>query len=455
MPKLLMLAECYPPINLSGSARPFFFSKYLPQFGFDVEVIARSVMQGDPLDYQLLEGLTAGTKVRYFPLCASPVRDFLMDKVGVPAGFMTARDRARRKSKGLPIIEADQHLGVASAKQVAAKGWAKMYRLAHPLLWKAYWHGDWGLSACIGALLARSSGKFDAVWATGPQSRNVMAGYYVSQLLGIPLIVDLRDPWTYGSIWTHRSDYTAAHELSQASKVLAHATKIIFTSPLTAEEMGRRFPDETAGKLCTVTNGYEADEVKAERELGPDVCLFQYTGVLNERRRPDVLIQAFESASKRDKDFARSARLQFVGGLGGNEAALEKSAIAASIRVIPHVPRARSVELIRGADVNILLQTIDVGQDVIASKMFEYLAAKKSILVIAAADSGDAWFAKENDCAAFADFRESEQIVEQLLALFKKWRLNQGSQDSNFEEYSWPERTRALAKILSETLNPS
>ena len=31
--RLLMIAEKFPPFNQSGSARPFYFAKYLPEFG--------------------------------------------------------------------------------------------------------------------------------------------------------------------------------------------------------------------------------------------------------------------------------------------------------------------------------------------------------------------------------------------------------------------------------------
>src|SRR5437868_6980822 len=61
MPKLLLIAYYFPPDGGAGTQRPAKFCRYLPEFGWDVTVLTRSVRRSqdrgrwDPEDESLLK----------------------------------------------------------------------------------------------------------------------------------------------------------------------------------------------------------------------------------------------------------------------------------------------------------------------------------------------------------------------------------------------------------------
>ena len=68
----------------------------------------------------------------------------------------------------------------------------------------------------------------------------------------------------------------------------------------------------------------------------------------------------------------------------------------------------------RGADVNVLLQTIASGTDVIAGKAFDYLAARRPILGVVDPNGGDAWL--PTDAASMAKVVEWLMVAENEIA---------------------------------------
>jgi hypothetical protein len=75
-------------------------------------------------------------------------------------------------------------------------------------------------------------------------------------------------------------------------------------------------------------------------------------------------------------------RLGYAVNLKARGLRLSRSGLADCVSALGRVSRMRSLALMRGADVNVLLQTIESGTDVIAGKAFDYLAARRPILGI-------------------------------------------------------------------------
>jgi glycosyltransferase involved in cell wall biosynthesis len=179
-----------------------------------------------------------------------------------------------------------------------------------------------------------------------------------------------------------------------------------------------------------------------------------YTGSLNPRRRPDVLLDALQRVS-RDPEVADDLRLQFVGGMAGHEAKIAAHGVQGQVLDVGHVPHNESLGYMRGADVNLLLQTITAGRDVIAGKTFEYLAARKPILGVVASDGGDAWMLRESGGGSVGPFGAPGAVADEMLRLWKLWKdgtLADSVAQVDVEPYSRRRLTGDLAKLLDEIL---
>jgi glycosyltransferase involved in cell wall biosynthesis len=279
----------------------------------------------------------------------------------------------------------------------------------------------------------------------------VVPGYLLSRFSGKPLVVDLRDPWTYGSLWQPASPQIASWERALASKVLGHASRVVVTSPLTAKEFTQRFPECPSHKMVTITNGYAATEVASERTGHEGKLLLRYIGMLNERRTPDVLLDALAEVLQND-EIAVDLRFEFIGSMGPHADKLRSPALKGTVTSLGKVSYDRSIGLMRGSDVNVLLQTIAEGQDVIAGKTFEYLAANRPILAAVDASGGDAWLMRETNAGLVVDWQDAPGIAAAIRELWRSWKTGQLQEQFSQKDLSAFSRD-ALARKLSQVLD--
>ena len=68
-----MICEKFPPFNVSGSARPFYFAKYLREFGYEPTVLTATLSSSDERDDALLAELDPGVGVWRTPRLLSPL----------------------------------------------------------------------------------------------------------------------------------------------------------------------------------------------------------------------------------------------------------------------------------------------------------------------------------------------------------------------------------------------
>jgi glycosyltransferase involved in cell wall biosynthesis len=429
-----MVAEKFPPFNLSGSARPFYFAKYLPDFGYEPQVIASTLLVGEERDDALLGELPVSVRVQRTPRVLSPL-------------VIRARNHLERRSSPAATQASNEpHESPRSGLRRSARG-AFQY-----VGWWTHWELDWAALATLAGIWEARLEAPQLIWASGPHFRNFVVAARLAARLRRPLVVDLRDPWTYGSLWRPKTESIARAERAWAQRVLGSAERIVFTSPLTLEAMHRHFPELDRARLVTITNGFEDTEVEPLRGVSQDHCLFRYVGMLNERRQPDVLIRAFAEAA-RDPEFRERAVLEFIGNAGGHERKREL-APGCDIRFRGHVPRSESLGYIFGSDVNLLLQTISEGQDVISGKAFDYLHARRPIVAVVDPAGGDAWLLRQAGVGQVAAWNDSAGIVRALSAEFARWKAGaQASAAPDVSRYSRRGLTAELARLFDELLD--
>jgi glycosyltransferase involved in cell wall biosynthesis len=207
--------------------------------------------------------------------------------------------------------------------------------------------------------------------------------------------------------------------------------------------------------MTTITNGFttmESSDVR--RHFSTQHCVFSYVGTLNDRRRPDIILEGLRSAC-RDEALARDVRVQFIGGMAGHEASIAEYGLQNHVVDLGKVSRQQSVEYMRGSDVNVLLQTITTGQDVVSGKAYEYLAAGRPIVAIVSPDGGDAWLMRDTGAGTVVPFDDAEAVAQVIRAHWERWRAGKlaPSVEPQALERFHPRRLAAqLAAIFDEIL---
>lgn len=430
MRHILMISEKFPPFNTSGAGRPFYFAKYLPQFGYEPFVVASTVLGSDDRDEALLEQLPPEVRVWRTPRLLSPTIQRLRTVAAARRGGAAGNDDSTPS-------ESD--------------GRGRSRSPVHYLGWWLHWEADWSALATVAGWIGAQATSPDLVWVSAPHFRSIPVATRLSALLRRPLVIDLRDPWTYGSLWHPKSPAIERAERRWAARALGRAQRIVFTSPLTLEQMHARFPMLERSRLVTITNGFDDVPIEPLRDYAEGLCLFRYVGMLNQRRHPDPLILAFARAAQ-DPEFRSGAALEFVGNTGGHEGKVSL-APGCRVRFRGLVSRGESLRLMRGSDVNVLLQTIDDGQDVVSGKAFDYLQARRPVLAAVDPAGGDAWLVRETGAGSVVQWSDTEALARELLAHFQRFRAGSVTlPEADIARFSRRGLTAQLAGVLDEVV---
>ncbi|MHC4590198.1 MAG: hypothetical protein ACYTAQ_12940, partial [Planctomycetota bacterium] len=204
MRRVLMISERFPPHNVSGSQRAFQFAKYLPEYGYLPSVILTEPGPTDPVDPGLLEHLDGRIRlerIHYLGPKIAPLlralRALLRPVVRCMRAARAVLATGPNPAAAPTAAPTDSHEPTFPSESVPL-----LERLWITLVWLFDFHLDLALPMLQRAVKINWRDPVDLVWVTGPSSHSLLVGYWASRLLRKPLVLDIRDPWTYGSLWS-------------------------------------------------------------------------------------------------------------------------------------------------------------------------------------------------------------------------------------------------------------
>jgi len=435
MKKVLMIAYAFPPQNASGIARPFYFAKYLRDFGYAPTVITRSINFKGNLDFDLLAELDQ---------CCDILRTQPWDCDDWPAW--------NQRCFGL-FDWFFRTLGLG--RHAVSDRFIWGYRYLWPNL-RENVHWVWPALLC--GFRAFHQQRFDLIWATGDPWSSLYAGYWLSRLTGKPLVADIRDPWTYGVLWNPYDQAEASRARCWERRIINKAVRIVYTSPLTTHIMKQKVSKASARKMTTITNGFSMEQqYQSEKETPSHKCVFCYVGKLSKNfRNADILLRGFKQACQ-DPELARDVHLQFIGGMDNFDMEVAQYGLGDLVQSTGYVSHSESKRFMRGSDVLVLLQTITgPGIDVISGKGFEYLSARKPVLAVVPDSGGDAWLIRQHNAGIITGVQDSNRIAHGIRHYWELWKQNKlTSKVSQFNINHFERRhlTKNLAALFDEVLD--
>lgn len=220
-----------------------------------------------------------------------------------------------------------------------------------------------------GSRLARGC---DAVYASCSPFSSAVSACLIKRLTGRPVLVDFRDPW---SLNTHHRDSRARRRAIAGLErfVIARADRIVLNTEGTRRLYASTYP-EAASRFVVIPNGYDRLDLAPPREAPADGRItIMHVGHFYGLRQPDRLLEALVELNDPAIEFVQ---------VGSEFPSLGKYRGRVPIRVIPSVPRADALELMKSASVLFLVQgRVEGERDVaVAAKTYEYLATGLPIL---------------------------------------------------------------------------
>jgi glycosyltransferase involved in cell wall biosynthesis len=314
----------------------------------------------------------------------------------------------------------------------------------------------------------------DVILVTLSPFEHADAGLALSEEFGIPLVLDLRDPWALDGWHTYRHhfDWRRARDTMRAA--LEAADGVVMNVPEAAVVAARLAPRHGKHPYGVVTNGWEEADFPASADVpkgskfrirfaGGFCCRFMRDRSLlrsirallrgrgesiDERgRSPLFLLQAIQSL--RDDPMLSDIGNDFVLEIAGavepeTKQIIEETESGAIVRQLGYLPHDESVRFIAQADA-LLLPMHGLPPKARArmapGKLYEYFGTGRPILGLCPAGDARDWIARDPR-SRVADPVDFEEIAAKLCEMHAMWRRG---------EYVHSRRTAWAAEFTRRT----
>lgn len=261
--------------------------------------------------------------------------------------------------------------------------------------------------------------EFDAVLTSAPPYSTHLVGNTLRTRHGIPWVADYRDNWTTNPMH-RRNPLVHALNTRLERRFMTNAGAVVVVSDAAGREIAARFPG-VATRTVVAMNGYDLDDLppEAPRPLEFEIV---HAGTLDERRDPRPFFVALGRLAGRDGGFAGTTRLRLIGS--APEWAIEsaRSSLGAG-RVTYDGLVSHREALVRASKAAVLLgltTVAEAGTAGLTSKVFEYLALGRPILMLAPHGPGRDLISSSG-AGLVADPDDIPGIEEALRQLHSEW----------------------------------
>lgn len=354
---VLLVSRHFPPDFAVGGKRAWRFARHLPAFGWRPVVLTAAEPRSRPLDATLPE-LDADVSVlrSYYPSWYPEEPPRASD--GTVSG-------ATRYNPAKPSL------------------WSQLKAATRLPVGKDLWLAP-RMSRHIAAV-AKACGA-DALWVTSSPYTATVFGEAAARATGLPLVLDLRDPWTL-NFMARESSWQSRFEQRAERRVLAAADRVVLTCEAASAAYRQSYPELPEGHIHTIYNSFDPALAPAATQLGtaPDTerVKIVHFGSCYGPRRLQAVLRAI--ALLRDRDGVAASAFELL-NLG--RVAAEDQELAAELGIDevlqhrPFVPYQMGLEILASADLLVLLA---YGEETlyIPAKLFDYLLVARPILCVA------------------------------------------------------------------------
>ena len=419
--RLMLISQHFPPNAAVGARRWEQFAQFIAERGWGLDVVM--CRQAGDIDRARMDALPDG--IRVFDV---PQPDLVVERLEhwaarayrmvvprrAPHGAATAgtngavpgRASIEREHMRWPPRTMRELTRLVSAYVVVARdeAWARH-------------------AAAVGRRIVRP-GVHRAVVSSGPPHMAHEAARHVAAAARLPLIVDMRDPWsllpmlheTHASPWWYRE--ARRHE----RHVLADASVVVANTDHARNGLAAAYP-EARNRMITVLNGTDSYPVPPSRRGGRFTIGFAGTVYLEQDVRNLMRASAdvIRALSLTPADFG----IDFIGDFGkpgelSIDAFAREAGIGNFVSVGPRRAHAEALEFL--AQATMLVVFVGFGREFIPAKTFEYMRFDAWLLILTEPGSATAHLLHDTD----ADLVGPSDVAAIAAAIRTRYEMHRG-----------------------------
>ena len=405
--KRLMILTCFfPPDGGAGVQRSLKFTKYLPEYDWDVTVVTREVEtdrdrdEFEPEDSSLLQELTSKLNCSLERVSANPLE---------------------KKTNSIDKFE------------------------------------PWAYAAGKRAVELLDETNFDAILITMSPFSLVRSAEYIRGFHKVPIILDFRDPWMLDGWQPYETYFHWLKYFRIMKKAVAEADGVIANTVESGKIFAKTFPEYNTIKHTVIENGYDAEDFEGFSELdnkntisknknvGNDATLtLVFTGSLPNQTKVSLfnfreivkrilryspekigetgrslihLIAAIKLLRKENHPLGFRIRIECYGVISAaDKDFINESGLKDIVTFHGYILHDESIKYIKNADALFLpLHGLEKGKRsrIVPGKTYEYLATGRPILgCLPLGDARD--FVEKSGVGVIADPTSSHSIAKAL-----------------------------------------
>jgi glycosyltransferase involved in cell wall biosynthesis len=314
--------------------------------------------------------------------------------------------------------------------------------------------GTWLPFALPAARRLARERQFDCVLTTSPPPSTHLVGLALHRR-GIAWIAELRDGWTFEPPhppWPLRLQAAADRGIERY--VLMRADAVVgVTRPIVADVR-----DRLGVEAVTITNGFDPEDepetAGADSLLDPGRFSLVHTGRLSlSHRSLEPLLDGIRALRLGNEDLASRLEVLFAGSVTDEERRLLNAPdLAETVRFVGWLERSRALALQRAADA-LLIVTGPVSQRSVATgKLFEYLGARRPILVLGS-DTEAARIVAESGAGLSVSVSDASAIAAALRRLLAA--TPEPPKEEDVADYAYPVLIDRMCEVIDRVVEPT
>ena len=288
-------------------------------------------------------------------------------------------------------------------------------------------HASFTVSAALRGSFLDSS---DVVIATSPQLLGCLAGLWISILKRVPLVFEVRDLWPESLTLDANSRFNrmVRKVLSKISNLLYRRSRhIVVVTPAFKKYLIEHY-NVAPEKISIVMNGVDPDVFTPNGETDSVVKEFQldgrfvvsFIGILGNAHGLSTV--AYAAARLQETQPQVLLLLVGEGADKSNVQALVREMGLKNLRVIGQQPRSKIPALIRASSAcMVLLKKSEVFKTVIPSKVFEFMACGRPVILGAEGQARE--LVKTADCGVCVPPEDSAALAGAIEQLYSDGEL--------------------------------
>ncbi|MFQ5964632.1 MAG: glycosyltransferase [Candidatus Scalinduaceae bacterium] len=420
MKKALIIAYAFPPLQVSGSQRPYRLAKYFPKFGWEPIVLT----------------------VKHPGISPEGIKVIKTDYKDVKGSF-------KSKFGFKPQKVLHEQLDIAISKKYNDLTWkSKIIRLLKEIIAFPDSKIGWYKFAFKSASKFLLKEKIDVIISTSPPVTTHLIARKLSKKYKIPWLADLRDPWAqlYAD---NKLGLIKYFDKRLATKTLNDADILVTVTKPQADVLKALFKDK---KVFCITNGYDTDDFPEKSLKLTDKFTITHTGKFCKGERdPSLLFGVVTNLIKKNRIKKDLIEIKFYGKK--EDWLLEeinKYNLEGVVDLCGLIPRQKVLERQRESQLLLLLRlNNEKEKGDCPAKLFEYFGARRPIVATGGYGGIIKDFLEETNAGKFAENSDMlENIILEHYQEFIQFGEVKYYCNDNIENYTYNSITKKYSEIL-------